>query len=465
MNAFDTNKTSNANDASNANDQTRTSHIVRIVTTITALLHAHWLRIILCTAFAAECWYAAFEFPQRHMVAYNNSWGMIYVTAIIVLLFESIFPRTAGTAMSILVLLGGIIGGQHTAAMGSLFATSSLMVWPVAWTVGLLAYEAPIWLSSICCALTSASMIIPWLHFIPISGVMPPDSEYIMLFVAAFAVGYAIRMGTEARQQAQLAADNEHFRADSERLSHLRHNAALQRMIHDSVAGELSYLVLATRPNRKENVPMALLHDKAQRALIHTREAIALLDNSDDDNHDSYINESANDNIATFKEITSSSTSNRQTDGLSLYDIKQYITSKDHELQILGLHGETSISSDKTDVPNPECMHMLHDLLQEIYANIAIHGKTDNGWYTVAIRQSTDEIQIRAENETDNADASINSTSLFHSGKGLHQQQQILQLYDGTLDAFEKDGIFKLFAEIPLQKTQATSENTSAIEA
>lgn len=428
-----------------------------------AWLRINWPRILICLALAALCVHAVFFYPRGLRI--DGAFRAVCAVAIALLVLEIPFPRTAGVAMTLLALFGGMLA-MDGRGLPSPFAMADLMAAPLIWTAGLLAVLLPLWLSAICCAGLAFSLVMPRLDLFLFEGLMLTDGQHALLCVVAFLAGYALKMAMIARRRADAETENMRLRADSEQLAHLRQNVRLQRIIHDSVAGELTYIVLATRPGRLRSsiggvddaVPMEAIHDHARQALIRTREAIALL--ADEGSGTIGADASCSDPICP------NAGDSARLPASPIAHLRDLAAQWDADLHALGFRGETTVSmgdgfvahaepgwisdpgwlSDpgRTAVPDS----VISGLIREIYANIAAHGKADGGWYAVSFHVELGELRIRAENEA--ADDRGGSEHLFHSGTGLDRQRAQVERLGGSLDVFEHAGVFKLFTEVPL---------------
>ena len=367
----------------------------------------------------------------------------LYTLAAAATLSETLLPEAGGMSMTVLALIGGIAGWRsHT--MGSPFSFYTVMPWSVAWAAGLLAYTMPLRWSVPCGMLIGASFALPWMGFIPQTGPLLPDSEYTMMAAASYALGYALRMTERARDREHLVATNERLRADLQRSNHLRANAEIQRRIHDSVAGELTYIMLATRPDRDGEPPVQAIHDHARSALRQVREAIILLAEESETADPVMTPRHADARGADSRNITSGRAptidtvndrsaaikttrrSGRHIDGTDSRRpskpriwherLHGYVTRRDRDLSDLGFHGRTELLiPDAAAVPGPDDPIPALDwtdltaaatwgvtvrrLLDEIYANIIAHGDADGGRYDVRIEASDGEWRIRTTND------------------------------------------------------------------
>ncbi|MBT1180148.1 hypothetical protein [Bifidobacterium vespertilionis] len=436
-----------------------------------AWLRANWPRILICLALAALCVHAVFLYPRGLRI--DGAFRAVCAVAIALLILEIPFPRTAGVAMTLLALLGGLLA-MDGRGLPSPFAMADLMAAPLIWTSGLLAVLLPLWLSAICCAGLAFSLVMPRLDLFLFEGLMLADGQHALLCVVAFLAGYALKMAMIARRRADAEAENMRLRADSEQLAHLRQNVRLQRIIHDSVAGELTYIVLATRPGKLRSsiggddaLPIGAIHDHARQALIRTREAIALLA----DEGSGTIGADA----SCFDPVRPNADDSLRPTASPIARLHDLVAQWDADLHALGFRGETTVSMGDGFVAHAEPGwstdpgrtaapdSVISGLIREIYANIAAHGKADGGWFAVSFHVEPGELRIRAENEA--ADDRGGSERLFHSGTGLKRQRAQVERLGGSLDVFEHAGVFKLFAEVPLdcsaRRDEARSEGAA----
>lgn len=362
--------------------------------------------------------------------------------------------------------------------------------WAVSWLTGLLAYAVrPMW-SLPCGFVICLSYIIPHRSFVLALDPMIPDIDCMMECVAAFAVGYALRLSGQLRDQARLEREAAELRADSARLKHVRSNAALQRVIHDSVANELTYIALLTRPSYQslnakiiadrnanhendrgndvhgmsdtriaEDPRIPIIHDHVASALAHTRQAIELLtmpaitDPSDtpcDDQRDE--KPSSGPNVVSFR--------NADADGSD--PLSEFVRQRDEDLHALGFRGETRIVMTPTATRDGiDALMRDQDLLslfREVYGNIAAHGQANGGWFSVMVTIGEHELRVQSDNDVaPSRDADV----LLHSGIGLSRQREYVQRCGGALDTFLCNDVFSVFVELPVKQSDAVPEQVS----
>lgn len=425
---------------------------------ITSFLRQHCLRIL--SGVTIACFLADFlinnldtmtqmlgkGFSQRLAIAY---WALTALAAV-----GAVFPVAGGIGVS---LLTAVCLPLFWGIRQSPFAMYDPVSWSVAWLIGMMAKESKTTISLPCCLIVCFSFVTPRYRFVPLAGIMIPDIECVIECVAAFSVGYALRLNVLLRRQSQLEREADRLRNDSERLKRLEHNARIQRMIHDSVTSELTYVVLLTRPSyTPETLPepndtnlgkttdprISIIHEHALLALQQTRKAIKLLlDEQKRSSSDQPIFDTPT--MSNASRTAGSSFSARRT-----IRLEDRAARHDNKLRDLGFHGKTTIvcakGNDDEVARNPE----ICDLLDELYANIATHGKCNGGWFSCTMVIEDHELRIRCENDID-IERPVNA--VFSSGTGLKRQREYIHQCGSSMDTFTENGVFGIFVELPIK--------------
>lgn len=367
-------------------------------------------------------------------VVVNWRMGCMYAVLVVLLIASGFRPRATGVGMAVLAAVSIPLSWTDRV---SPFALTDLIPWTVAWLVGTLAYSARLKLSIPCLVVIVLSFVLPRRGFLFQALPFIPDSDDIMACIAAFAAGYALQLSARLRRQMQQENELLRLRAKADQLDFLQLRVRSQRVIHDSVAGDLAYIALSTRHVSRESLTdedIDVIHRHAMSALTHVRKAISILEPSGE--------QKAVNDMKLSREISS-----------SLGGLHTIVTAADDDLRRLGFIGNTTIevpgdmNGDAiVDLPQNESGQVVHALLHEIYANILAHGRADGGTYHVSIHFAPHEIRIREENEVGER---TDTNGLFSSGTGLQEQKKHVEGLGGTLDTFIEDSHFRLFAEIP----------------
>ena len=416
----------------------------------------------------------------QHMTGGDTSRQWAYILLAVFTAISTVLPVTGGLLITGLCAVSIAVFWK----IGMSPFISYIMTWPIAWSVGLTAKRARPAISVSCVTIVCLSYALPRWHFILIAGFMFPDYDCVVMCLAAYAAGYALRLNEQLRRQAQLERETAQLRADSQQLQHMQHDAALQRMIHDAVTSELTYVALITRPSYQlgddaDNLAgssssadetsespasapdprIPIIHEHVVSALTSTRKAIELL-SSDQPETQPKISTGTTQVIADADSLSQSSPPSQSVVSSSAESIEpsnvanlpdtfiQYLRQHDHDLHALGFHGETTVTRDG----NRPLTDIIEDadirtLLSELYANIAAHGQSDGGWYAMTLTLADHELRIRCENDI--ATRLILDNAALSSGTGLARQREAIQRRGGSLDTFADHGVFSVFIELP----------------
>lgn len=405
-------------------------------------VRAHWLRTLIALICAVS--FAAFlAGPLRRVMITSPDLAAMYALLLVLLTVNIAFPRVAGIGMAVLSMVSVVV---FLNVYESPFSLAEVIPILVAYLMGSLAYSATLGISLPCCVMVCLSYVLPHRYLIPMAGLLVPDIGCVLECIAAFALGYALRLQTQLKNQQTQENELLRLRAQSEKLDRMRTRVDLQRLIHDSIAGDLSYIALITRPHAGQPVDadrIETVHHHAIAALTHTRQAIAMLSD------ETPLADGTAEYPASPNPIMPD-TAMKQS-GTVPADLVKMIAQCDADLRGLGLDGGTTVlaSSDFTlgqDSESLDRWDAVMSLMHEIYANIVAHGQLD-GVYAVQIRLINGEARIHAENATGE---STSMSPILGSGTGLARQRQRIEQVHGSLDTFAQDGRFSLFAEIPL---------------
>lgn len=415
----------------------------------------------------------------QHMTGGDTARQWAYILLAVFTAISTVLPITGGLLITGLCAVSIAVFWK----IGMSPFISYIMTWPIAWSMGLTAKRARQAISVSCVTIVCLSYALPRWHFILIAGFMFPDYDCVVMCLAAYAAGYALRLNERLRQQAQLERETAQLRADSQQLQHMQHDAALQRMIHDAVTSELTYVALITRPSYQlgdeaDNLAdsgssadeppsspattpdprIPIIHEHVVSALTSTRKAIELL-SSDQPETQPKISTGTTQVIADADSLSQSSPAksvvsssaepSEPNNAANLPDtFIQYLRQHDHDLHALGFHGETTVAVNGTR----SLTDIIEDadirtLLGELYANIAAHGQSDGGWYAMTLTLADHELRIRCENDI--ATRLVLDNAALSSGTGLARQRKTIQRRGGSLDTFSDHGVFSVFIELP----------------
>ena len=269
----------------------------------------------------------------------------------------------------------------------------------------------------------------------------------VMLFVAAsltaFMTGWALGWRRDAKRGEASALERQRNEIELERS---RQNAEIARRIHDSLAGNLSYISLMaqrelsdleahdgkqdnSRTGSSENAARnqaglwRSIEHNAVEALAGVRKVIALLESA----HNSAANGQGSER-RTFEAVR---------------------TVRERQLADLGITGKTVILDHADKRFNAERMNAALNLTEEIYSNLLRHCAPGTSYF-MRIGIDSEGISIAEANDI-RPDDGGNSVAyrLPDSGTGLVRHAKVLNDLSGTLDYREENGEWLLSAFIP----------------
>lgn len=357
-----------------------------------------------------------------------------------VLVLGAAFPTVAGMAMAVLTIVMTILFGSPVG--GSPMVGYDPLLWSLMWSMGVMGYAAEAWLSVPTVIVAVGSFLMP---YGPLAFMMMPyfvDFEEQGVVAAAFLLGVTLRLNRTVREQYEAVMAAERIKAQQKEYEELKRRVSLQRVIHDSVAGALSYLVLATRPEAAEP-ERATLNRKAREALAATRQAIALLQSvSEETDRQTAGAEAFNGKTLPIESGLSAPT----IPDSSRADLAEQADHWRQDLASLGLNGDVTL-----DLPRhlPEDIQtLLGDALNMACTNIAVHAAR-GGAYEVKVAASGEEIWLDAVNDIDGSAPD----PVLTSGTGLESLRVRLAESGGTLDVIPTPR-FHLHIELPFSSRQ-----------
>lgn len=200
---------------------------------------------------------------------------------------------------------------------------------------------------------------------------------------------------------------------ESERqLQQKKKDEALAQMLHDSITGDLSLIMLAASGPEQTDKDKDLILSLSQEALRKTHAVIELLEEN-----------------------------RHQTETPALChgsDIRNLCCEKDAQMQQIGHTGEAHVIGDQNIPVNDECMQ----LIQELYANILRHCR--NSTYTFAIKISEEGVSITQTN-TCNDELQLQT----HGGKRLELHRKTIEGLGERFTAARVEDSWTVSAWIP----------------
>jgi signal transduction histidine kinase len=247
------------------------------------------------------------------------------------------------------------------------------------------------------------------------------DLSEVIIFGTLFLLCWLCGVAVKSQEIIRKNRDTSHLLEQAQRKNaQLQANDALAVKLHDSVAGNLSYIVLATQ---EEN---PTIHDAALSTLNEIREIVGVL--------------SKDGNTDPVKTSLTQLSLEEQT--------SQAIDFEENRMCILGFKGEVSTSLEYSHV-NDANEKMIIQLIHEIYANIARHCNPQDSSYAVSIRIEKTQAILREINPLSNEQTLPN----FHkSGMGLSLHKRAIFQAGGEMNYSAQMDTWVLFAKIPLSE-------------
>lgn len=235
---------------------------------------------------------------------------------------------------------------------------------------------------------------------------------YALVCLLPWTVGILLQKKDIEKQNLQLQA---RLREVEQDLAQKNRDTNLARMLHDSVTGNLSLIMLLVDEiDPLAEKPKNMIRDLAQESLHKLHTAIDALDNC--------------------LPSTQIFTDDLQEGS----GIRELCLKKDKQMNEAGCHGEAMILGDETVLVPRESI----DLIGELYANILRHC---NGLvYSFAIKIQKEGVRIMQSNDyTDEWGASMSG------GKGLALHRQAIEKRGGTLYTSKIEGSWLVNAWVP----------------
>lgn len=248
-------------------------------------------------------------------------------------------------------------------------------------------------------------------------------------FAVACAVGYALAEHRRIRMENEELHNVRRHKLERDRL---RRDVTLASRIHDSTARGLTLIALTAEEGHDDMTAgeghAARLRDIraiASATLAQVRDVIDVLEGAEPSYRlDAY------GYAGTLTEA-----------------LRQQLRDNDRVLASLGFHGistlddETEAASARMDKERVEAMH---DCIDHMYTNIAVHAAAGDDAYVVHVRISESGIGIVQFNA-----CGAHAEASHGSGRGLALHQRRMRSFGGTLDCSVRDGIWILRMHMP----------------
>ena len=309
----------------------------------------------------------------------------------------------------------------------------SPQLWSLWLVFGMLAYQRRYVLVSILFIAEIAAYLAAIVFHVPTWA--PPGIVTLLgTFVIAAIAGYSI----SALQQFQRVQDElRQQQSRQERYHRSQRDLLLASRIHDSTARGLTLISLmaddpmsATTTGENNHACLHDIRSVAADTLAETRTVIDILCGSDD----------------------SAVYANRDHDNVMFIDaLQQQLNDNDHMFATLGFHGTSVVYAEDHGTshhPNSAVAEELHDLIDQLYTNIAAHARQSNDSYVIRIVIGDDQISII---ESNTCDAARSSDRHISHGLSLHERR--IRALGGTMTYTIEDSVWTLRAQLPLLHT------------
>ena len=239
--------------------------------------------------------------------------------------------------------------------------------------------------------------------------------SFVIIDILVALIGCSLRWH---KQYFEMRRRMEHNEAQLERI---RNNERIARNIHDSVTGDLSFIVRKAH-QYPESDDWGQVGEAALKALSSVHQIIDKLDEKTDAL-------SADSDFETF-----------------VGNLTDALHSHGRRLQQIGFQGVSNVHvSRHPTVLDGEKRNVIGDCLTEVFANIMRHS-TPEGSYQVSVELGHEGAVIMAVNDCPAAD----TATTFPGGTGLeHWRHMICDEYHGAMDASVVDGQWQLRVFIP----------------
>jgi glucose-6-phosphate-specific signal transduction histidine kinase len=226
---------------------------------------------------------------------------------------------------------------------------------------------------------------------------------------------HGIKQKIAEKKQQMARIENENSRLHRDNMLAIR--------LHDSIAGGVSSIALASSLHDPDDEVLREIHHDAVTVLERIHEILALLA----------------DREGRWRE-----------NSVPKVPLQEVIQNIDMSLNSLGFRGKTEITLNEV-VFDSELGALLEDFLMEIRQNIERHSSMKGGDYAMSVRVEGDEVLIRQTNPISDETASLVPSELS-THKGLMLYKQRIESMGGSLEYEVSDSTWFLFASLPLHK-------------
>ncbi|KAA8829403.1 hypothetical protein [Bifidobacterium tissieri] len=309
--------------------------------------------------------------------------------------------------------------------------------WAMILAFGSIGYwKTPLWIPSLCFAITIAAEIIQKPITIPATALgIINDCIY---YICAFSTGIILRQNEE---RIRALKERELILKEYKKKDILIQNMSTANALHDSISGNLSYIIIAvnyllnkTKQFTESNIDSAaileIIRDKSKESLISTRDIIHIL--SESRRHNKHSDELKN---------------------LSIDELNDYIwaliSKKTDDLLQIGLTGHVSSSGKLLHKPNIEVQQLIISTITEVFANILRHSNNDEDYFFL-ITINENNINIHQGNGYScNVESLSASSPLPKSEYGIYSLSKEIENIGGRVKYQRIDGCWLIHLNIP----------------
>lgn len=243
---------------------------------------------------------------------------------------------------------------------------------------------------------------------------------YFLICFTPWVIGTSLQRRDSENETLQLQA---RLQAAQQDLDRKNRDASLAKMLHDSVTGDLSLIMLLSNENdARDEETDNLIFSLSREALEKLHAAIDVIEGRSSPYHTQNIEGDVN-------------------------YLRQLCREKDKQMNAAGCCGRTIVLGDEAALVPRECI----ELIQELYANIIRH--CAGLPYNFVIKISSKGVRIIQSNEY--ADVSGSSIS---KGRGLSLHKQAIEKRGGTLHVNQVEDSWLVNTWIPIAGKSALSD-------
>ncbi|WP_041473253.1 histidine kinase [Bifidobacterium breve] len=247
-----------------------------------------------------------------------------------------------------------------------------------------------------------------------------------VMFLASLLAGRLVAL----RQQAFIREEQRlKLQLQLQRLDYMKQKNRLAIQIHDSLTNNLSDISLMARIHIDDNIPdgddWAIVLEHSQEAFTQVHDIIDILSSEDKD---------------------------AKSETTFMVELRNLLDERCSHLHALGYEGDATIEGFCIKTTQEEKEEVL-SLIKEICNNIQRHSLPHNGSFELIVRLSPSSMEI---NEMNDITAGSSLAAFEQSGRGLSLHSKRIQELGGELNYRSDDGLWVLYAKIPLSHMETT---------